>query len=480
MRLTPPLPHRTHPLPQAVPLTNPSDFFHQIPPWDAEGAPCGVSNLSVIPSSFGSIYASETFRSFLSVFNQSPHPIHSISLSIHIQTPSQQSITLLDTTQTPREKLDTKAGINKIVKSPLPELGVHKLFCAVTYRPLLNPSSPARILRQTFRFNVLPPLEPSLTVRPLYHALESFPLSISPPRSTLNYVHYLVDLRVLNAVPVPVYATDATFVPRPPFRVRPLIRDAAQTTTLLEDALDAGIVEGRAASMGVGDARNFIFHVYRPRTKPQSPVSSSALEPNRLASSASERPSTTALRRTDRVGTRSMRPIAAISSGGLAAIGEQNRRRRHSNEGYDYQSGPAVLGHMTVSWRSALGEVGHLDNVVTAEEPIVLTSDVEVCIYAVPEKIYTHRPFVARCAARNNMRRAVRLYLQVRRDLVGEIVPVGVSGVSLGEVRPGCTVRCSITLIPLVRGQHSISGVRVVDIDSNMSYKADPPVLSVV
>lgn len=135
---------------------------------------------------------------------------------------------------------------------------------------------------------------------------------------------------------------------------------------------------------------------------------------------------------------------------------------------------------MTVSWRSALGEVGHLDNVVTAEEPVVSSSDVEVCIYAVPEKIYAHRPFVARCAARNNMRRAVRLYLQVRRDLVGEIVPVGVSGVSLGEVRPGCTVRCSVTLIPLVRGQHSISGVRVVDIDSNMSYKADPPVLSVV
>lgn len=491
MRLTAPLPNRTNAMPfitsnssnSSQPPDNdvPDSLFKHIPTWEGEGAPCGVGALSVLPSSFGSIYASETFRSFISVFNQSTEPAQSVSVSVHIQTSSQRIIPLLDTTQNPRPSLEPRASINNIVKIALPELGVHKLLCAASYRDRKSFNAQIRTLRQVFRFNVLPPLEPSLSVIPLYKGLESFPFSTSSPCYTTNFVHYLVDLRVLNAVPVPVYLTDATFVPKPPFRVRSLLRKSAEASILTEEKLhgDAKTVEGRNASMGVGDGRNFLFHVYRCLAKPDVEAKTSNLESTTQASASTPELPVSGLRRTDHLASKSSKSITSSQSRfGHGAV-EHGRPRKFPNQASLPQSTPRQLGHMTISWRSALGEVGHLDNVVTATEPFSRRTDIEVSVYAVPEEVYTHRPFVARCAARNNTSQSARLYLQVRRDLVGEIVPVGVSGVSLGEVQPGCTARCSITLIPLVRGQHSISGIRVVDIDSNMSYKAEPPVVSV-
>lgn len=488
MRLTSPLPQLTNPLP-FIPSTisestsTPSDeLLTNIPPWEGEGAPCGVGYLSVLPSSLGSIYASETFRSFLSVFNASSDPAHNVALTVHIQTASQRIVPLLDTGKNPRPVLQPRASINNIVKAKLPELGVHKLFCSASYDDPLSTTGQLRTLQQVFRFNVLPPLEPSLSVIPLYRGLESF--SFPPPaaRLTSNFVHYLVDLRVLNAVPVPVYETEATFVPKPPFRVQKLLGDSANAFAVPDSDLDpeeaACVLPIRNASMGVGDTRNFLFHVYRALSDSDVDGISSALAKTTLSSASASNITKPSLQRTDGIVSKGANPVRSASEAppGSARHG-QHWRPPDSGK---VESAAKEMGHLTISWRSAHGEVGHLDNVVTAFEPTFRHHDIEVAIYAVPEEIHTHRPFLARCAARNNTTRAVRLYLQVRRDLVGEIVPVGVSGVSLGEVQPGCTVRCSITLIPLARGQHSISGVRVVDIDTNMSYKADPPMLSVL
>lgn len=487
MRLTTPLPNRTNPMPLILPASDkqdesvPDPLLRSIPAWEGEGAPCGVGALSVLPSSFGSIYASETFRSFISVFNQSADPVQSVSISVQIQTSSQRITTLLDTTQSPRPVLEPQTSINNIVKVPLPELGVHKLLCAATYRDRRSKSSQLRTFRQVFRFNVLPPLEPSLSVVPLYKGIESFPFSISAPRYTANFVHYLVDLRVLNAVPVPVYITDTSFVPCPPFRVRSLLRESAEAAVVNEEPLtrDSNPAEPRKATMGVGDARNFLFHVYRSTTEPDKNDKEPSSDSKPVASASSPIIQSSGLQRTDRLSSQSTKSVASPRIASEKGAITTARQRVLTDQPPAPHSNLRQLGHMTISWRTALGEIGHLDNVVTATEPVARRTEIEVSIYAVPERVQVHRPFVARCAARNNTTKAVRLYLQVRRDLVGEIVPVGVSGVSLGEVRSGCTARCSVTLIPLARGQHTISGVRVVDIDSNMSFKAEPPVVSV-
>jgi hypothetical protein len=138
------------------------------------------------------------------------------------------------------------------------------------------------------------------------------------------------------------------------------------------------------------------------------------------------------------------------------------------------------IGRLSLQWHSGNGEYGRMDNVIAAYEPAERSAEVDLQIAAVPRDIRVQEPFGARCIARNNSENPIRLYLQVRRDLVGEIVPVGTSGVSLGEVRPASTAECLLTFLPLTSGLHSLSGVRVVNIDSRESFDADAPVISVI
>lgn len=486
MRLTAPLPNRCSSLPFVATAAEvdgaaPDALLRAAPTWEGEGAPCGVGALTVLPSSFGSIYASETFRSFISVFNRSTQPAEAVSVSIHMQTSSQRRIPLVDSTRSPRSSLDSRASINNVVDVALPELGVHVLVCAASYREPTSTGGHMRTLRQFFRFNVLPPLEPSLSVMPLYRGIAHSPTpSSSPSRyhpaiAPETRVYFLVDLRVLNAMPVPVYATSATLIPRPAYSVVPLLRDSPHTTphkTEQKDdhSGDSGTksLGARHVSMGVGDSRNFLFSVSRPF----DPMFDGGIPTEDGPASVSARG---ALRRTDRTAARpassSLRGQGTRAGGSSANVnGGTTSTTASSRE----------IGHLAISWRSALGEVGHLENVVVAVEPVPRAAEVELHVAAVPQDIRMQHPFTARCIARNNTSGPLRLYLQVRRDLVGEVVPVGVSGVSLGEIDAGHTAECMLTLIPLARGQHSISGLRVVDIDSKKSYKADPPIISVL
>lgn len=237
-----------------------------------------------------------------------------------------------------------------------------------------------------------------------------------------GYVHYLVDLRVLNAVPLPVYITQATFRATKPYLAREL---ASSYEASIHDVERDLITGATRATMYAGDAKHYMFHLYR---------------------------------HLDNV----PRPETFVNS-------ERGDRSLSTREESDMRH----LGHITISWRSSLGETGHIENTVTAHVPDMKAPKVEVKIHSTPSEIRVHQPFTAHIATRNNSAQAMRLYLQVRRDMVGEIVPMGVSGVSLGEIAGGEVAECCLVLMGLVKGVHSISGVRVVDVDSKTCYKAD-------
>lgn len=451
MRLTTPLPSTTNTLPfQAQDIDN----VKNPPTWQAEGAPCAVGSLSVLPSSFGSIYASETFRSFISVCNRSQQTVPQVSLTISMQTPTQRRIPLFES-QAPKI-LAQRATINQVVEVPLPEVGVHVLICVANYR---DSSSASRTLKQYFRFNVLIPLEPQIVVRPVSTGLEALPQSTLPSH---HCQQYLVHIRILNSLPVTVYDTKATFAPQALFHVSPL--QAAGKSFISNEANgESQCEDARQVSMGPSDTQNFIFHIYR---------STSAHD--------KQTPSDPLLSNDD---SRHIESDLQIDHPLQTTPATEDELSSGSNA---YDAKPLVdqppqlqLGQIVISWRSALGEHGSLTRSVTVFQPIEAQHDIDVSIQATPQTIQTHHPFVARCAVRNNKTHPVRLYLQVRRDLVGEIVPMGVSGVSLGEVQPGRTAWCAITLIPLLKGQHTISGIRVVDIDSQQTYKADAPTIFV-
>ncbi|CAN8064881.1 unnamed protein product [Agarophyton chilense] len=420
MRLTVPLPTRTNALPFTA-INTPSDVFENAPEWEAEGAPCGIGSLTVLPSSFGSIYAYETFRSFVSVFNRAPDTIESVGVSIMMQTASQKRIPLYESLKP--QSLKSHKTINNVVSITLAELGVHVLVCTASYRD----NGQTRSLRQFFRFNVLPPLEPTVSVAPLYRRLDAVHIA-SPPITSANFMHYLVDLRLLNAIPMPLYAVKAVFEPKKPYCVRALKRDDEQRL----QTLDYMLKHGRRAIIGAGDVTTFLFHVYR---KLPTLVSPNLWDEAEVQVSQHE----------------------SVSDGSVKQMGK-----------------------ITIYWRTAVGENAQMEQDVVLTDIQDKQPDIEVGLCAVPQDIHVHQPFVVRCAARNNTDVDKRLYLQIRRDLVGDIVPVGVSGVSLGELSPGRIVRCGITMIALVRGQHTLTGIRVVDIDSKVSYKAESPSITVL
>lgn len=139
------------------------------------------------------------------------------------------------------------------------------------------------------------------------------------------------------------------------------------------------------------------------------------------------------------------------------------------------ENGKYCVGSLQVAWQAAGGEAGRLDDIVAEVDIPKPQEAVEVAVTAVPQRIEAQRPFAARCSIRNNSERNVRLYLQVRRDMVGEVVPAGISGKNIGVVAAGASTTVLVPMLALSRGTHRISGVRVVDIDSRHGYAADAP-----
>lgn len=425
MRLTRPLPPTTNTPPLVDSNTiNQEELTSAPPPWQAEGAPCGVGHLTILPNSFGSIYASESFRSFISVFNQSTDTLRNVSIAVHVQTSSSRHIDLVHPNGANfRPLLSPRGSVNNMVNIALHEQGLHILVCTVTYQPSPSNSS-TETVRQFFKFNVLPPVDASISLLPLHRMvhLPTLP-SVASRATTLDTSHsqlasyYLVHVRIHNAIPASIFETKAALTVKPSFHVRPLY--AGIETSQSADT------SGRRTKIGAGDSHNFIFLIF-----------------SHNADSRWLHHSQHMLKENGHVGWRN-------------------------------------LGEVKISWRSALGEHGTIERQVRERKDSTVLEDVSVNIYAVPHQVKVHRPFVARCAARNNSNQAVRMYLQIRRDLVSEIVPVGVSGVSLGEVAPMETAYCAVTLIGLVRGQHNMCGVRVVDMDSNASYKAEAALITV-
>lgn len=525
MRLTAATPSRRPTLPfvcsqpeaqAAAPV--PDAFLRDAPPCEGEGVPGSVGTACILPSSFGSIYASETFRSFISTYNFSQRPVSAVAVSIEIQTSSQRRLSLVSTRVA--TNLPPGEAVTHVVSSTLPELGVHVLICSATY---MDRTGAPRTFRQLFRFNVLPPLEPFVNVVPLHrrrglvpHHSGVQPIA-SATRHSSTMAQFLIDLRILNTMPVPVYITSARLEVTPGYTiVMPLLRSddpAAQIAAAdsLPERPESRVAESvetdpclggtacdgnspplRAASTGVGDTRNYLFYVARPLDASEKQLGSALLEKPQKSTST---PVRLGISRTDNCSHASPRLVNEASPAPAAANSRRDtvntdtttlvntqsvnplmsRKQSHAEEAQRRE-----IGYFSLRWHSGTGERGEMENVIAAFEPVSKTAGIELRIAAVPQDVRMQVPFAARCIAKNNSPNPVRLYLQVRRDLVGEIVPVGISGISLGEVRPDDTAECLLSLIALSRGQHSISGVRVVDIDSRQSFNADPPVIAVL
>lgn len=528
----------------------PDSFIRSAPEFECEGSPASIGTLSILPASFGSIYASETFRAFVSTYNISQSTVRAVSVSLDMQSSSQRRVSLVISKSA--ADLQPRKAISNIVSIPLPELGVHVLICTAVYR---DKSNSQRTLRQLFRFNVFPPLETFVNVVPIQPELPQFSRSIAsvttivlkPHATSLQTeqrVQFLVELRVLNTMPVSVYITSVELVTQPEYDVtssliradHPVARaeskvglspselpflDRNQTATDVSASNNATtdyVPQGetwknsntfppaRGASAGTGDTNSFLFFVSRPSG--ESGISQDASLPSEAGGPLQGDKESEALSmkrydkpqlRTASAGQKFARhkslPTGATTpstsshttsklsfqhKASLDSATEDESRSRLFVSRKNISATQRKIGAFSIRWRSGSGECGKMDSFAFVFEPIVKAQPIEIQITAVPDQIRAHAPFAAKCVVRNNTETSLRLYLQVRRDLVGDVVPVGISGISLGEVDPESAVECLVTFIALRRGQHSISGVRVVEVSSRQSFNAEPPIITVL
>ncbi len=465
MRLTTPLPSARSGLGAATAdliekgATAEDALLQNAPPWEGEGTPCGAGATTVLPPTFGSIYASETFRCLLAIYNNASTNVNQVAVHVELDNDaSSLNRVLLDNRNSPRDAIAPRECSTHVVATHLPEPGMHILKCTATF---IDAAQQKRTFRQFYRFNVLAPFEPAVSVLPLASRLSPD----EPIGNERENVQFLVELRLLNATPAPIYIDNALLHPVTGYEVTPMVayHSAPGGAPRGNDAADSlsditgGLPEARRASVSAGDTQSFLFLVTRPRdetddsnTKPATPKKLTSLVENRAAET------------------------------GIRGIGRSRSSKRDSTNSGGSTRRRREIGSLSVEWRSSLGEVGNMRTASIAYEPRLKRADVELAIVAVPRAIRAQCPFAATCCIRNNTAHPVRLYLQVRRDLVGEVVPVGVSGMALNELPPGKTIECTLTLLPLRAGQHAISGVRVFDMTSKKSYNAEPPVITVL
>lgn len=114
-----------------------------------------ISEMLMLPSSFGAIQLGETFSSCLAVNNDASVDLDDVTVRVEMQTAATK--TLLLEFGGAGCKLPPQGSIERVVSHEIKELGQHVLGCTVSYRlppgarPVVTPGEPSDPNVQSFR-----------------------------------------------------------------------------------------------------------------------------------------------------------------------------------------------------------------------------------------------------------------------------------------------------------------------------------------
>lgn len=449
MRLVPPRPSLRKNLPFSSLGPNIADnskaTLPVAPLWEAEGAHCGLGSTTLFPSSFGTIYAGETFKAVVTLANvvkdtetstlicEEPEfriqrPGNNISVAIESNADNEDGFVNGDVTNA--KVLKRGENVARVVKVHLDSPGAHVLVCAANYDGVGAKSKRKQIAegeasqrknlltaRQSFRFNVSASMESKVVVRDLRRRSRT---NDDQGEESGQSRRWLVEAHVKNLMQVPVvwWHGEIKTDEKQRINVRLLGGSSKEEMMENENCREIGIERWGKMSTETGDTRGFVFEI----------VENDAID--------------------------------------------QDKNRYADTE-------KKLLGNLRVLWRSSHGEKGQLNNAAAIYTPIVRTRPIDIRVVSVPPGVRTHHQFAARCLATNNTTRSVRLHLAVQRKRSVEILPVGVNEQYLGELSPGAEIECQVVLLPLSAGKHPIDGISVIDMDTEKVYDAIPPVIRV-
>ncbi|GAB0489759.1 hypothetical protein MMPV_000984 [Pyropia vietnamensis] len=458
------------------PLPPPPSVEHP-PRHEGEGAPAGLGTTTVLPSAFGSIYAGEDFRALVAVHARGGGGgghLRDRWRPVRVGGGSGG-----DSGGSGGGGGGSGGGAIERVCATVVDIGVHVLVCEA------REASSGAHLKQTFRFNVLPPLRVAVHVEAYVPTGRGVvPLrgrgavvALPPPggilagggdsgggpanaaAATTVPTRHLVQVSVTNVMPLPLYLSAAAIV---------VADHASMTATLLTPVGTRGTGAAAAAAVAAGSATPPL-HPPSPGSPtgsvsaPTSPTSPSGLDTSgdvrsgRLSAAALER---------------ALPPRRGLSPADTMAL-------------FFLVTSPpgprltSALGTLSLRWRSGAGEDGHLPAAAAVEAPPPPPRPaglaLDVAVVAVPAAVPPHTPFAARVRVTNAGTEAVRrVYVQVRRDRgSGGVVGVGASGVSVGELPVGGGVEVDVVMMVLGvpgggrgrerEGEATLDGVRAVE-----------------
>lgn len=192
-----------------------------------------LSDLLLLPSSFGNIYLGETFSAYICINNDSASGVRNLYFRAELQTTTQKFL-LHDTTEESHHGLLANQTAEFMVNHEIRELGTHILVCSINY---VSSGEEKRSFRRFYKFNVLNPL------------------AVRTKVNSVGTGHLYLEAQIQNQMAIPMFIERLKLEPSEYFACEDLNHYGADSVSVFGDFV----------SMQPQDIRQYLFRL-RPRS----------------------------------------------------------------------------------------------------------------------------------------------------------------------------------------------------------------------
>jgi len=132
-----------------------------------------------------------------------------------------------------------------------------------------------------------------------------------------------------------------------------------------------------------------------------------------------------------------------------------------------------IVGRLEVIWKGNLGEPGRIETANLERKPTA-PQEVELTLkQLMNESISLEKPFTAQCHIINRTDRFITPHLHFSKTKMSGVMCNGISGQNMGRLGPGGSTVSNIIFFPLKPGVQKITGITVIDKETDKEYTFD-------
>ncbi|KAL7056190.1 hypothetical protein AAHC03_020710 [Spirometra sp. Aus1] len=423
----------------------------------AIGGACDVLSL---PQSFGSLFLGETFSCHINLHNESLIECRNVTLKVTIQNRSE--FTQLATRgfsggqlaalgsnsaslDPQKVTLKPQESLNAVVQHEMKDLGEHTLSCSVSY--VISTPSGLRLPDQ----QVILPRQPSLSAdqsapkeletKHSFH--KNFKFMVEKPLEVkTNIVEHegsvtFIEAQIENLMPLPIFLEHISLEPGPQLRTT----DLNKRDTCLDDNQNSPrTLHSKYACMRPHETWRFLYY-----TQPLLPGSGG-------------------------------RAFDAAGADGALAL-QQQQQPRSTN-----------LGHLDITWRSSMGELGHLQTCPFTQNP-PRVPELAAKVVGLPTEVEVEQPFQLLVRLTNRSARSLDLLLcrptehpnggrpvssfaapDVFSTSAAPFIWTGVTHRRLAPLASGDSLLLPVDLLPVRPGLQELTGLHLKEVSTERAF----------